>query len=113
MSPCCCPRSPSGRFSRTADRGAGDGRRDDRRRAADGADRLPAAPRRTRCRRAAVLVRRRADSPELQIAVPVMVAGTIVVGLLMERIAYRPLRGAPDVAVLLSSFAVGQILQNS
>ena len=34
------------------------------------------------------------------------------VGLLMERIAYRPLRGAPDVAMLLSSFAVGQILQN-
>jgi branched-chain amino acid transport system permease protein len=30
----------------------------------------------------------------------------------MERVAYRPLRGAPDVAVLLSSFAVGQILQN-
>jgi len=48
----------------------------------------------------------------LGVAVLVMVAGTIVVGLLMERIAYRPLRGAPDVAVLLSSFAVGQILQN-
>jgi branched-chain amino acid transport system permease protein len=30
----------------------------------------------------------------------------------MERIAYRPIRGAPDVAMLLSSFAVGQILQN-
>src|SRR5258705_85144 len=30
----------------------------------------------------------------------------------MERVSYRPLRGAPDVAVLLSSFAVGQILQN-
>ena len=31
----------------------------------------------------------------------------------MERVAYRPLRGAPDVALLLSSFAVGQILQNT
>ena len=30
----------------------------------------------------------------------------------MERIAYRPLRGAPEVAMLLTSFAVGQILQN-
>jgi branched-chain amino acid transport system permease protein len=48
----------------------------------------------------------------LEITVPIMVAGTILVGLAMERIAYRPLRGAPDVAVLLSSFAVGQILQN-
>jgi branched-chain amino acid transport system permease protein len=43
---------------------------------------------------------------------PLVVIGTIIVGLLMERVAYRPLRGAPDVALLLSSFAVGQILQN-
>lgn len=49
----------------------------------------------------------------LAAAVPLMVVGTIVIGLLMERIAYRPIRGAPDVAMLLSSFAVGQILQNS
>jgi branched-chain amino acid transport system permease protein len=48
----------------------------------------------------------------LAAALPFIVVGTIVVGLLMERIAYRPLRGAPDVAMLLSSFAVGQILQN-
>jgi branched-chain amino acid transport system permease protein len=31
----------------------------------------------------------------------------------MERVAYRPLRGGPEIALLLSSFAVGQILQNS
>jgi branched-chain amino acid transport system permease protein len=48
----------------------------------------------------------------LSAAIPIMVVGTVAVGLLMERIAYRPLRGAPDVAMLLSSFAVGQILQN-
>jgi branched-chain amino acid transport system permease protein len=48
----------------------------------------------------------------LLVSLPIIVVATIVVGLLMERIAYRPLRGAPDVAVLLSSFAVGQILQN-
>jgi branched-chain amino acid transport system permease protein len=48
----------------------------------------------------------------LEAAVPLMIAGTVVVGLLMERIAYRPIRGAPDVAMLLTSFAVGQILQN-
>ena len=48
----------------------------------------------------------------LEQAVIVMVVGTVVVGLLMERIAYRPIRGAPDVAMLLTSFAVGQILQN-
>ncbi len=43
----------------------------------------------------------------------VMIAGTIVIGLFMERVAYRPLRGGPEIALLLSSFAVGQILQNS
>lgn len=47
-----------------------------------------------------------------EVAVPIMVVGTVAVGLLMERIAYRPIRGAPDVAMLLTSFAVGQILQN-
>src|SRR5215216_909037 len=49
----------------------------------------------------------------LWLVVIVMVCGTVLVGLLMERVAYRPLRGAPDVALLLSSFAVGEILQNS
>jgi len=48
----------------------------------------------------------------LLVAIPIMVAGTVLVALLMERIAYRPIRGAPDVAMLLTSFAVGQILQN-
>ncbi len=48
----------------------------------------------------------------LPIAIPIMVGGTVLVALLMERVAYRPIRGAPDVAMLLSSFAVGQILQN-
>ena len=48
----------------------------------------------------------------LLVSLPVIVGATVVVGLLMERVAYRPIRGSPDVAVLLSSFAVGQILQN-
>jgi branched-chain amino acid transport system permease protein len=49
----------------------------------------------------------------LPIAVLVMVGGSVVLGLILERVAYRPLRGAPDVALLLSSFAVGQILENT
>lgn len=48
----------------------------------------------------------------LPVAIPIMVVGTVLVALLMERVAYRPIRGAPDVAMLLTSFAVGQILQN-
>jgi branched-chain amino acid transport system permease protein len=46
------------------------------------------------------------------LAVTVMVGGTVLVGLVIERVAYRPIRGAPDVAALLTSFAVGQMLQN-
>jgi branched-chain amino acid transport system permease protein len=48
----------------------------------------------------------------LAVTIVLMLAGTVLVGLLMERVAYRPIRGAPDVAALLTSFAVGQILQN-
>src|SRR4029079_2782012 len=45
-------------------------------------------------------------------AVILMAGGTVLVGLLVERVAYRPIRGAPDVAALLTAFAVGQMLQN-
>src|SRR6185503_1969324 len=45
-------------------------------------------------------------------AVILMAGGTVLVGLLIERVAYRPIRGAPDVAAQLTSFAVGQMLQN-
>jgi branched-chain amino acid transport system permease protein len=48
----------------------------------------------------------------LSVSILLMVGATVLIGLLMERIAYRPIRGAPDVAALLTSFAVGQILQN-
>lgn len=37
---------------------------------------------------------------------------TVAVGLLMERVAYRAIRGAPDVALLLTSLAVSIALQN-
>lgn len=40
------------------------------------------------------------------------IAAAVVAGLLMERVAYRPIRGAPDVAMLLTSFAVTIFLEN-
>lgn len=43
---------------------------------------------------------------------PLAVLTTVLVGLIMERVAYRPLRGAPDVALLLTSLAVSIMLQN-
>jgi branched-chain amino acid transport system permease protein len=45
-------------------------------------------------------------------AVLIGIAASILVGLAMERIAYRPIRGAPDVAMLLTSFAVTIFLEN-
>ena len=38
---------------------------------------------------------------------------TVAVGLLMERVAYRPIRGAPDVALLLTSLGVSIAVQNT
>jgi branched-chain amino acid transport system permease protein len=48
----------------------------------------------------------------LGIALLLSIIGTVIVGVLMERVAYRPIRNAPAVAALLTSFAVGQILEN-
>jgi branched-chain amino acid transport system permease protein len=47
-----------------------------------------------------------------EIAVLLMLSGTVLLAIGLERVAYRPIRGAPDVTALLTSFAVGQILQN-
>jgi branched-chain amino acid transport system permease protein len=41
------------------------------------------------------------------------VGATVVVGLVMERVAYRPIRGAPDVALLLTSLGVSIAIQNA
>lgn len=40
------------------------------------------------------------------------VGGSVLVGLLMERLAYRPLRTAGEEATLISSLAVSTLLQN-
>lgn len=48
---------------------------------------------------------------------PIVAIGAIVIvatfGVLMERIAYRPVRGSPDVVLLLTSFAVTMVIENS
>src|SRR5262245_10746790 len=38
---------------------------------------------------------------------------TVAIGLSMERVAYRPIRGAPDVALLLTSLGVSIAIQNA
>ncbi len=37
---------------------------------------------------------------------------TTLLGILMERVAYRPVRGAPDVVMLLTSLAVSMFIEN-
>lgn len=37
---------------------------------------------------------------------------TALLGILMERVAYRPVRGAPDVVMLLTSLAVSILIEN-
>lgn len=50
--------------------------------------------------------------------VPILIAvlvPTVVIalmGLLVERVAYRPLRGAPEVALLITSLGVSRLIQN-
>jgi branched-chain amino acid transport system permease protein len=41
------------------------------------------------------------------------ITASALAGLIMERVAYRPIRGAPEVAMLLTSFAVTIFLENT
>jgi branched-chain amino acid transport system permease protein len=49
----------------------------------------------------------------LTLTLLMMIAGTMLVGLIIERVGYRPVRGAPEITALLTSFAVGQILESA
>ena len=44
------------------------------------------------------------------VLLPMVVIGGV--GILVERLAYRPLRGAPEVAMLITSLAVSNFIQN-
>lgn len=47
----------------------------------------------------------------LTLFIPMLAIG--LVGILVERLAYRPLRGAPEVTMLITSLAVSSIIENS
>lgn len=44
------------------------------------------------------------------VLVPMVLVGAL--GMIVERLAYRPVRGAPEVAMLITSLAVSSIIQN-
>lgn len=48
----------------------------------------------------------------LYIAIPLVLVATVVLGLLVERAAYKPLRNAPRMSVMISAIGVSYLLQN-
>ena len=46
------------------------------------------------------------------IAIPVVLLATVILGVGIERVAYRPLRNAPRMSVMISAIGVSYLLQN-
>lgn len=46
------------------------------------------------------------------IAIPIVLVGTIILGVLIERTAYKPLRSAPRMSIMISAIGVSYLLQN-
>ena len=48
----------------------------------------------------------------LYIAIPIVLIATLVLGFVIERVAYKPLRSAPRMSVMISAIGVSYLLQN-
>ncbi|MBS6750397.1 MAG: branched-chain amino acid ABC transporter permease, partial [Firmicutes bacterium] len=48
----------------------------------------------------------------LWLAVPFVIVMTVVLGFVIERVAYKPLRSAPRMSVMISAIGVSYLLQN-
>lgn len=46
------------------------------------------------------------------IAIPIVLIATVVLGVLIERAAYKPLRNAPRMSIMISAIGVSYLLQN-
>lgn len=46
------------------------------------------------------------------IAIPIVLLITVILGVFIERVAYRPLRSAPRMSVMISAIGVSYLLQN-
>ncbi len=51
-------------------------------------------------------------SMPLYAAIPLMLVLTVIVGFAIERVAYKPLRSAPRMSVMISAIGVSYLLQN-
>ena len=47
-----------------------------------------------------------------QLAIPVVIAGTVLLAVVIERVAYKPLRSAPRMSIMISAIGVSYLLQN-
>lgn len=47
-----------------------------------------------------------------QLSLPIVIIGTIILGVVIERIAYKPLRTAPRMSVMISAIGVSYFLEN-
>ena len=48
----------------------------------------------------------------IYISIPIVLVATVILGLLIERVAYKPLRSAPRMSVMISAIGVSYLLQN-
>lgn len=48
----------------------------------------------------------------LYVAIPVVLIATVALGLIVERAAYKPLRSAPRMSIMISAIGVSYLLQN-
>lgn len=46
------------------------------------------------------------------VSIPIVIAGTVVLGVAIERAAYKPLRTAPRMSIMISAIGVSYLLQN-
>ncbi len=53
-----------------------------------------------------------AASMPLYLAIPLVILATVLLGFLIERVAYKPLRTAPRMSVMISAIGVSYLLQN-
>ncbi|HHX03653.1 MAG TPA: branched-chain amino acid ABC transporter permease [Tissierellia bacterium] len=47
-----------------------------------------------------------------QISIPIVILGTVLLGVLIEKMAYMPLRSAPRMSIMISAIGVSYLLQN-
>ena len=61
---------------------------------------------------AGLVVRYMSASMPLYIALPLMIVFIVVLGFMIERVAYKPLRSAPRMSVMISAIGVSFLIQN-